>query len=116
MSVLVVDDDDMVRSTAVAVLQEAGYKTLEASDVTEALAMLENRADLITHLLTDVRMPGWQNGVDLAVSVRNEFPEITVVITSGYHEHADDAVFEGVVFLPKPWTSNDLVSAMTASP
>lgn len=115
MSILVVDDDELVRSTAVMVLQDAGYDTVEAADVAQALAILDDRADAITHLLTDVRMPGWQDGVDLAVSVRNEFPHITVVVSSGYHEHAVDAIDEGVQFLPKPWTTSDVVNAMTAS-
>lgn len=112
MCILVVDDDDLVRGTAVMVLEEAGYDTLEAGDVPEALALLRSDAARITHVFTDVRMPGWQDGIDLAMLIREQHPHIGVVITSGYHDRKIEALDHCVRFLPKPWTTIDVLNVV----
>lgn len=112
MCILVVDDDDLVRCAAVMVLEEAGYRTVEAACVSEALDVIRDDPRRISHLFTDVRMPGRQDGIDLARIVRKEHPHIGVVITSGYHDHQVDAVDHCVRFLPKPWTTIDVLNVV----
>lgn len=114
MSILVVDDDDMARSVAVMVLQDGGYEVTEADSAAAAIALLDREPERYSHLFTDVRMPGWQDGVDLAEHVFLEHPHIAVVVTSGYHEHRSDALEQNATFVPKPWTADDLIAAVKA--
>jgi CheY-like chemotaxis protein len=82
--VLVVDDDDLVRSGAARCLVRLGYRTATACDGEQALAMLrsgEVHADL---LFTDIRMPGAIDGVDLAQIVQREFPAVAILLTTGF--------------------------------
>lgn len=63
---LVVDDDSQVRMDAVYILEDAGFRTLEAFDVDSAIRTLEQSGDDIQLLFTDVQMPGSRNGFALA--------------------------------------------------
>lgn len=84
MSILFVDDDRLVRHTALMVLEEAGHTVLEAESASSAQLVLRQHHEDITHMLTDVRMPGWQDGIDLAEMVATEHPHIKIVVMSGY--------------------------------
>ncbi len=86
-TILVVEDEDQVRRLAVTGLQEAGYRTLEASHGAEALAICRSHVGPIHLLLTDVVMPGMQ-GHELAERIRGERPEIRVIYMSGYTQDA----------------------------
>ncbi len=72
-TILVVDDDEEVRNIAVGALCEIGFQVIEASDVAEAMMVLE-RGERIDLVLSDVVMPGEMNGYDLAARVTEEFP------------------------------------------
>lgn len=112
MSILFVDDDLLVRHTALMVLEEAGYEVHQAGSVAEATAVLENHSSKITHLLTDVRMPGREDGIHLAELVTKEYPHIKIAVLSGYHEHQSDAVAHSAQFIPKPWTMKQVLSVI----
>jgi two-component system NtrC family response regulator len=80
-SVLVVEDDDSLRTVTKAQLEKCGYETAVASDVPEALAFLEKHTvDLV---LSDMNLPGL-SGLDLLKTIRTEYPEISVVIITAY--------------------------------
>jgi CheY-like chemotaxis protein len=109
--ILVVDDDDETRETLALVLEELGYRVLQAGSGASALEVAEHMADELDLLVTDVRMPG-MNGVQLAKQVNDQFPQIPVLFVSGYAAGAlvDDA--EGSAprgaFLPKPFSIDAL--------
>jgi PAS domain S-box-containing protein len=85
-TILVVEDDDLVRESVVRRLQRLGYRVIEAANGGDALARLaEQPIDLI---FTDVVMPGGMSGIDLAVAARALLPKVRILFTSGYSEEA----------------------------
>lgn len=108
--ILVVDDEDDVRETVISLLHELGYKTFEASNGPEALAVVRE-GQQIDLLLSDVRMPGGLYGPALARQVRSLRPEIKVMFTSGFAEnHAiqREEWVSGAEMLTKPYKNEEL--------
>jgi CheY-like chemotaxis protein len=111
--VLVVEDELLIRMQAVSMIEEAGYDVVEASNADEAIAILEARTD-IRIVITDIEMPGSMDGLKLARYVRDRWPPIQLVVTSGRH-HVDDADLPPRgKFVPKPYDSHRLASVMAA--
>jgi CheY-like chemotaxis protein len=86
-TVLFVEDEALVRLDVADALRLAGYKVVEAGDADEAIAILKSgfRIDL---LVTDVKMPGSRDGLELAEVVRQLFPEVRIVVTSAVNTTA----------------------------
>jgi PAS domain S-box-containing protein len=113
-TVLVVEDDDMVRGIAVDHLAVLGYRTVEARNAVEALERLRSgaRVDL---LFTDVVMPGGMNGRELAQRARALRPGLKVLFTSGYTENAivhHGRLDPGVLLLQKPYRRQALAQKL----
>ena len=110
--ILVVEDDEDVRSHAVAMLRELGYSVLEAADGPRALRMLESQPGV--HLLfTDVGLPGGLNGRQLADRARANHPDLLVLFTTGYARNAivhQGRLDPGVELITKPFTSAALAT------
>jgi CheY-like chemotaxis protein len=109
-TVLVVEDDPLVRAYVNTQLQSLGYKTLSAGNGVEALAIADSGAafDL---LFTDVIMPGRLNGRQLAGEIALRHPSLKVLFTSGYTENAvvhHGRLDSGVLLLAKPYRKVDL--------
>ncbi|MCP1727930.1 PAS domain S-box-containing protein [Natronospira proteinivora] len=109
-TVLLVEDDDLVRRYASEQVQNMGYKVVEATDGSSAMKVLEARDD-IDLLFTDVVMPGGMAAQDLVVEARRLHPEIRVLYTSGYTEnailHRGRLESDGLM-LSKPYRREDL--------
>jgi len=109
-TILVVEDDDLVREFAASQLRRLGYEVLEAADGAQALALLEARAG-VRLLFTDVVMPGGMSGRDLADAARALRPGLPVLYTSGYTENAivhHGRLDPGVQLLSKPYQVSEL--------
>jgi len=109
-SILIVEDDALVREYVVAQISRLGYDTLAASNGAEALAII-NGSERIDLLFTDVIMPGSINGRQLAIEAQKRRPGLKVLFTSGYTENAivhHGRLDAGVLLLPKPYLSSDL--------
>jgi CheY-like chemotaxis protein len=109
-SILVVEDDPLVRNYVVAQLRSLGYRTFTARDSTEALAVIDN-AEELDLLFTDVIMPGAMNGRQLADEAVKRRPSLKVLFTSGYTENAivhHGRLDPGVLLLAKPYRKSDL--------
>jgi len=100
-TMLVVDDEPLVRMDIVGMAQEQGYQTVEAASAHQALAILEARDD-IRVVLTDIRMPGAMDGIQLAHAVRDRWPPTIIVICSGNMEPAEEDLPLNVAFFSKP--------------
>jgi signal transduction histidine kinase len=87
-TILVVEDDEDVRSVAVSMLTKLGYCVLQAESGREALEILKRENRSIDLLFTDIVMPGGMNGIDLVVQMREYYPQIKALFTSGYTENA----------------------------
>jgi len=111
-TVLVVEDDDMVRSYVEKELRELGYRVIAARNGREALEILR-RPDEIQLLFTDVVMPGGMFGPELAKQALRLRPELKILFTSGYSEQPVQP-FDGVdaKILNKPYRRNDLASTL----
>jgi CheY-like chemotaxis protein len=109
-TILVVEDDDLVRASAVHMLRDLGYTCVHAPDAAAALAMLKSglKVDLV---FTDVIMPGPLRSRDLAEEAQKLRPNLPVLFTSGYTENAivhHGRLDEGVQLLSKPYTQDSL--------
>jgi signal transduction histidine kinase/CheY-like chemotaxis protein len=100
---LLVEDEDLVRRTNVEALRNLGYTVLDASSAEDALATLESESG-IKLLLTDIVMPG-MNGRDLAERVAARFPEIRILLMTGF---ARDQVLDDSRILHKPFGLGEL--------
>jgi CheY-like chemotaxis protein len=107
-AVLVVEDEELVRLVSCEKLEQAGLSVLEASDAEQGMALLEAHPN-IRVLVTDVRMPGWMSGIDLARQVGKRWPEISILVTSAYYSAEDDELPENMTLLPKPFSPDALV-------
>jgi len=104
-TVLLVDDDEIVRATVASMLESLGYEVLTASSGVEALSILEN-GTAIALLFTDVVMPGPISGRKLAERAVGINPAIKILFTSGYTENSivhNSRLDTGVEFLSKPF-------------
>ena len=109
-TILIVEDDPLVRQYVLAQIARFGFHTLAAGNAAEALAIIdgEERIDL---LFTDVMLPGGVNGRQLATEAVKRRPALKVLYTSGYAENAlvhHGRLDAGVLLLPKPYVSADL--------
>ncbi len=109
-TILLVEDEDLVRGSARSALTRKGYTVIEARDGIEALALFEKHGDLIDVLLTDLVMPG-MTGQELVERVTAKRTDIKIVCMSGY-TRASVAQGDGIVFLPKPFTVDSLAAAV----
>ena len=111
-TILVVEDDDDVRAYSVESLRELGYQVLEAHDGPTALRMVEDRAEPVDLLFTDVVMPG-MSGRELVEAARRLQPNLRVLYTSGYTRNAiahAGRLDPGVEVIIKPFTYEALAS------
>lgn len=113
-TILVVEDDHLVRNLIQGHLAALGYRTFNAGTAVEALSVLE-RGTAIDLVLTDIVMPGGMSGLDLSDAVKTRFDAVKTLCMSGYshdefarNEHAS----EDVVMLHKPFTKEDLASML----
>jgi CheY-like chemotaxis protein len=111
MRILVVDDDDLVRTVAVDALEDAGFDVIEAATAEEALDRCEQRrADV---LLTDIMLSGPFDGWDLAEQCREADPDLKVIYTTGYSLREQRPV-RGSRLVEKPYRSSELVEVISA--
>jgi PAS domain S-box-containing protein len=110
-SVLVVEDDDRVRSIASQMLQRMGYDVLEASGGDEAIKLAQGRS--IDILVTDVVMPG-MDGKRLAELMSIQNPDLRIVFMSGYPEEiwGEGSPPTGAAFIQKPFRREDLMEKL----
>jgi signal transduction histidine kinase/CheY-like chemotaxis protein len=116
-TILVVEDDDLVRSFVVGQIKSLGYATLAAINAAEALAVIDSPRE-IDLLFTDMIMPGSMNGRQLADAALERRAALKVLFTSGYsqetiihHGHLD----AGVLLLAKPYRTSDLARMIRAA-
>jgi CheY-like chemotaxis protein len=103
--VLVVEDESLILATAMDMVEEAGFDAIAASDADEAIRILESRND-IRAVFTDVQMPGSMDGLRLARVVRNRWPPVALIVTSGQANVLEADLPTGGRFLRKPYEAS----------
>jgi len=117
-TVLLVEDEKSVREVVSSVLRLHGYKVLEADDSESALSLFSKFKLDIDILITDVMLPGKLNGVQIAKSLRDELPELSVLFMSGYIQETiakRSSLPENTSFIPKPFTTRALLQIIKES-
>jgi PAS domain S-box-containing protein len=107
--VLIVEDDDLVAEFAAGMLDELGFESIITHSAKEALERLSSdaRPKLV---FTDVVMPGGISGIELAEHVRRRFPELPILLTTGYSEEVGGT--HGFPVLQKPYELESLANAL----
>jgi DNA-binding NtrC family response regulator len=109
--ILVVDDEDALRRLIARILRGAGHAVREAADAKEAVAHFDQRIPAV--LITDIVQPA-QEGIETIVELRREMPDIPILAISGgggVHPHLTKG--GGIASLAKPFSADELVSAVT---
>jgi DNA-binding NtrC family response regulator len=110
-TILVVEDDPIIRMSAVATLEDAGFWVLDAQDSSDALDLLADHPE-IALLLTDVRMPGRMDGLALVAHFFLHAPNIRSIVVSG-NSTAETAIEAGAsAFVSKPYLPHTIVQAV----
>jgi CheY-like chemotaxis protein len=108
-TVLVVEDEGLIRDVVKGELEDAGYSVVVARHADAAIAILEARNDI--HLVfTDIDMPGSMDGLKLAACVRDRWPPVHIIITTGKARPA--TIPANALFIPKPYVGRNVVAAM----
>jgi DNA-binding NtrC family response regulator len=108
---LVVEDEALIRMSSVAMLEDAGFGVLEAQNSNEALEIL-NRHSEISVLVTDVRMPGSMNGLELVARTRRDHPRIRSIVVSANASAAEASDAGAIGFVSKPYMAHTMVKAV----
>ena len=114
-TVLVVEDDALVRDATVTLVEALGYRATQASNVDDAIALLET-GEPIDVVFTDLALGVGPSGIDLAAYVHERWPRVHVVLTTGHHDELERAAALSAPFelLRKPYRRRELERALRA--
>jgi CheY-like chemotaxis protein len=110
-TILVVEDEPLIRLCTTAALDALGFVVLEAGNAEEAIAVLEIVTD-VSVVFTDVQMPGAMDGVALAAVIRERWPNMAIVVTSGQVRPAEVELPSRTNFLTKPYLIDELIAKL----
>lgn len=114
-TVLVVEDEMMVRMPIAEYLRDCGYNVVEAGDASEAIAAMATDGP-VSLVFSDVRMPGKMDGFGLAEWFRSHHPAVPVLLTSGYNggRNLSAACIPGSRFIEKPYSQLQVAGRIAA--
>ena len=104
----IVDDEPVIRKYLRRILERIEIQSLEADNAVEALRLLQKLGGQVDLLITDIKMPGEMDGIDLAYSVQNSFSSLPVILISGFV----DKVPAGFTYIRKPFMPDELLKAI----
>jgi DNA-binding NtrC family response regulator len=110
-TVLVVEDEMILRMRAVDIVEDAGFRAVEATNADEALSILESRSD-ISLLFSDIQMPGSMDGLKLAHAVHNRWPSIKIILVSGQVTLSEADKPEDSRFFRKPLEMDQMIAEL----
>lgn len=111
IAILVVEDEVLVRMDIVDLLAREGFEVLEAGNAAQAIHILDANPT-IRLIFTDVDMPGTMDGLALAAAVRDRWPAIKIIVTSGHRLVGNADMPDGSVFYGKPYTHLAVLASM----
>ena len=108
ITVLIVEDDELVREVGVGFLSDSGFQVLEATNGEEALSLLESNPN-IGVLFTDINMPGPLDGITLASVAAVQWPHLAIIIGSGNVLPRSGGLPHGITFIRKPYDPESVI-------
>jgi CheY-like chemotaxis protein len=109
--VLIVDGEALIRISAVHIVEDAGFSSLEASNADDTIKMLEERRD-IRAVFTDINMSGSMDGWKLARAIRGRWPPVHLIVTSGSNMLNQEQLPVHARFISKPYTVQHLTNTL----
>jgi CheY-like chemotaxis protein len=111
--ILVVEDDELIRMHAADMVRDLGFEAIEASNADHAISLLESRSDILV-VFADIQMPGSMDGLHLVAVVRDRWPPIALLVTSGQVSPPASSLPPGARFVSKPDMSHELGTHLSA--
>lgn len=112
-NVLIVEDEMLLRMRAVDIVEDAGFRSVEAVNADEAISILESRSD-ISLLFTDIQMPGSMDGLKLAHAVHDRWPSVKIILVSGQVKPTDAERPANSRFFGKPLGVEQMIAELQA--
>lgn len=109
--ILVVEDEPFILFVMGEHLQDEGFTVSLARNAAEALSLMEKNPD-ISLIFTDIDMPGGMNGLALSSTIRDRWPLVKIIITSGQRQVEITEIPDGAMFFSKPYVHEEVVSSM----
>lgn len=106
-SIMIVEDEDLLRELLTEVFSEMGVTVSAVATADAGLTAFEQNTGFDL-LVTDVRTPGRMNGWELAAAVYSQWPDVPIIITSGYSAEHDNELPPSACFVQKPWSLDSL--------
>jgi CheY-like chemotaxis protein len=116
-TILVVDDEPLIRVTISTYLQECGFIVLQAKSADEAVVLIENSANVVDLVFSDITMPGSIDGLGLAHWLRANRPDLPIILTSSESNRVAIVrqLFANEPFMVKPYDADDVVAQIERS-
>ena len=111
ITVLVVEDEALVRMDIALLLEDEGFHVLEASNADDAISLLDAHPE-VRLMFTDIDMPGSMDGLKRAAAVRDRWPPVKIIVTSGHRHMSDDTLPVVGRFFSKPYDPSRVIHAI----
>ncbi|MEZ2221770.1 response regulator [Rhizobium sp. RCC_161_2] len=111
IAVLVVEDEPLMRMDIAGALEDGGFLVFEAANADEAIVILAEHAE-IRALFTDIDMPGSMDGLKLAFAVRDRWPPIKIIVTSGHQSIREENLPVDGRFFSKPYDPEKIINTI----
>lgn len=109
--ILVVEDDILLSLDTSEALEDGGFDVIAAANADEAIKVLETRNDIRT-IFTDINMPGSMDGLKLAAAVRDRWPPVNIIVTTGMRAPHRDQLPANTIFIAKPYRRAEVLEAV----
>lgn len=109
--VLVVEDEPLLLMMAIAAVEDAGLDAIPARNAAEAITILEARSD-ISLVFSDIDMPGEMDGLQLISAIRDRWPPVKLILTSGHRLPNPAVLPPDCLFFGKPYNTGQLIHEM----
>lgn len=112
--VLVVEDQGLLRLTAVSIMEDSGFEALEATNAEEALEVLKAHPDILV-VFTDIDLNAEKDGIWLAEQIKKKWPKIDVIVTSGYPRPDNYNPDNVIAYFEKPYLEEEILKQIQKS-
>jgi CheY-like chemotaxis protein len=111
LAIIVVEDNPLLSLDISAALEDGGYDVIAVASADEAITILESRNDIRT-IFTDIDLPGSMDGLKLAAAVKDRWPPVHIIVTTGMRTPHRDEMPANSVFIAKPYRSAEVLQAV----
>lgn len=111
-SILVLEDDELVRMLLIEIIEDMGAVVISYASADEGMVFLESGADQLCLIVSDINMPGVLDGYDLSKIVTLRWPSLPMILTSGKVQRVLE-LGANISFLAKPWTGGAMLDSVS---